>query len=86
MVRGRALQTQGFVAQLMTLIANCHRNEKKKRQPFQVADFMPRPKRTRRDERRDAARLDSFLGQFPQDPLPKLPGSIDELRPPTTEP
>ncbi|MCE9605063.1 MAG: hypothetical protein K8U03_09210 [Planctomycetia bacterium] len=65
MVRGKSLHAQGFVAQVLQLLANCHRDAKKKKEPFQHGDFMPK-KRRRRDRRADEKALDRYLDSLPE--------------------
>lgn len=67
MVRGRGLHLQSFVAQLLQLTANCHRNEKKQPRPFRHKDFMPKSRRRKRLERKaEAAALERFLNSLPE--------------------
>lgn len=66
MVRGKSLHLQSFVAQVLQLMANCHRDPKKKRRPFRVGDFMPKSQRQKRRQRRaEAAALARFLASLP---------------------
>lgn len=45
MAEGRSRAEWGRAASLMALLANCHRNPKKRHKPFHPDEFMPRAKR-----------------------------------------
>lgn len=41
MYAGRRREQWGHTANLMALLANCHRDPKRRRRPFDVGDFLP---------------------------------------------
>ena len=48
MADGRRQEDWSHTAHLLSLVANCHRDPKKRRTPFQPADFDPTRKRRKR--------------------------------------
>lgn len=55
MAEGRQVAEWGRTSSLMALLANCHRDPKRRSRPFQPADFSPYPER-REAQRRSRAR------------------------------
>jgi hypothetical protein len=66
MTDGRRRDRWDETASLMALIANCNRDVKKHRQPFQPADFHPfeQPRRAARGTPITPANIDVLIGAF----------------------
>jgi|TARA_R110000868_G_scaffold410438_1_gene698464 hypothetical protein len=67
MVDARELFNQGYVAQVLAMLGNCHRDPKQRSSPFDVYDFMPKESRPRRSKKNSEASLDLVFSQFPKE-------------------